>query len=150
MKYTAYTDGGSSPNPGAGGWGVYWVTGNDIENGEEFYGSEQNTTNNKMELRAVIEALRILEDKGEYELEIVLDSEYVMKNFNERLQGWIAKNWTLASGDPVKNKELWKELCDREQKFKVTWKWTKGHTGDYGNEKADQLVKKGREEASKQ
>ena len=109
MSYTAYTDGGSSPNPGAGGWGVYWVVGDDIQNGEEFYGSEQHTTNNKMELTAVIQALRILEDKGGNKLQIVLDSGYVMKNFNERLDGWIARDWSLASGKPVKNKELWEE-----------------------------------------
>ena len=148
MSYTAYTDGGSSPNPGAGGWGVYWVVDDDIQNGEEFYGSEQHTTNNKMELTAVIQALRILEDKGGNKLQIVLDSEYVMKNFNDRLDDWIARDWRLASGEPVKNKELWEELCERAKKVDIIWKWTKGHAGDFGNEKADELVGKGREEAS--
>ena len=129
--------------------GVYWVVGDDIQNGEEFYGSEQHTTNNKMELTAVIQTLRILVDKGGNKLQIVLDSEYVIKNFNERLDGWIARDWRLASGEPVKNKELWEELRERAQKVDIIWKWTKGHAGDFGNEKADELVGKGREEASR-
>ena len=82
-----------------------------------------------MELTAVIQALRILEDKGGNKLQIVLDSEYVMKNFNERLDGWIARDWRLASGEPVKNKELWEELRERAQKVDIIWKWTKGMQG---------------------
>lgn len=133
-----YTDGGCRGNPGLGGWGVLLQ----CEKGEkELYGSAFDTTNNKMELTAAIEALRAL--KKPCSVELWTDSQYVMKGITEWIHGWIKNNWKTSSKKPVKNADLWKELLVEAKKHNVDWKWVKGHSGIDGNERADQLANKG-------
>ena len=147
MKFTAYTDGACSGNPGPGGWGFYWVQDGNFDDGVEFYGSAKETTNNKMELTAAIEAIKqFIKSNGDH-LEIFSDSEYVVKGLNERIEKWIEKGWRTASKDPVKNKEHWEELYKLFKENNVSVDWVRGHNGQAGNEIADELACKGRDEA---
>ena len=135
-----YTDGGCSPNPGPGGWGVY------IEDKElEIFGSYESTTNNQMELMAVIEALKhIQEEKWMNEpLCMYVDSTYVLNGIKSWLSKWKQNNWMTTSRKPVSNQLLWKELdlLIRQYPSQIEWKWVKGHAGIKGNEIADKLVK---------
>ena len=135
-----YTDGACKGNPGPGGWGVLLRSGNTQK---ELYGGEPSTTNNRMELMAVIQALEAL--KRPCAVTLYLDSQYVLKGITEWMPGWKAKGWKTASRQPVKNVELWKRLDDllREGGHEVDWRWVRGHNGDPGNERADALANMG-------
>ena len=135
-KVTIYTDGACSGNPGPGGWGSILMFG-DVK--KEISGAAKETTNNIMEITAVIEALKCL--KEECEVEVYSDSAYVVNAFN---QGWITKwiknNWRNASKEPVKNKELWQELIALTEKHKVTFIKVKGHSDNEFNNRCDELA----------
>ncbi|MBF4551730.1 ribonuclease HI [Pseudoclavibacter sp. VKM Ac-2888] len=139
-----YTDGACKGNPGPGGWGV-WLRSGDHE--RELFGGELNTTNNRMELKAVIEGLSAL--KKPCSVALYLDSQYVRKGITEWITGWKAKGWKTASKQPVKNAELWKELdaLVEDSGHTIEWRWVKGHSGDVGNERADMLANKGVDQA---
>lgn len=136
-KIEIFTDGACSGNPGNGGWGVV-LRFNGIE--KELSGYEVNTTNNKMELTAVIEALKAL--KEPCEVVLTTDSQYVMKGFTEWLPNWLVNNWKNASKKPVANQELWQELKKQSERHKINWIWVKGHNGHPENEKCDELARK--------
>ncbi|RMX03642.1 ribonuclease HI [Corticibacter populi] len=140
---TIYTDGACKGNPGAGGWGAVLQSGGSIK---EIHGGEHETTNNRMELRAVIEALRLL--KRPCRITLYLDSQYVRKGITEWIHGWKAKGWKTASKQPVKNAELWRELdaLVQQQGHQIDWRWVKGHAGIPGNERADELANLGVQE----
>ena len=131
----AYTDGGCIRNPGPGGWGVHveFPDGRVIELG----GAELQTTNNRMELRAAIEAARAVADWPS--ATIIADSQYVLKGITQWVAGWKRKNWVTAAGEPVLNRDLWEEL-DAVATPKLTWEWAKGHSGVPGNERCDQIA----------
>ena len=130
-----YTDGACSGNPGKGGWGAYIK----IEDQEiELNGSIDNTTNNRMELTAVIEALKYLKDESN--INLYTDSKYVMQGIKEWIHKWKINNWKNSKKETVKNKELWIELDKLVSIHHINWNWVKGHSGDQGNEKADYLA----------
>ena len=130
-----YTDGACKGNPGIGGWGAYLKTENYIE---ELKGFSKNTTNNRMELTAVIEALAIIgQNIG---IIITTDSQYVKNGINQWIVNWKKNGWKTAAKQPVKNKDLWIKLDGLVQNNNIEWKWVKGHSGHPGNEKADQLA----------
>ncbi len=139
-----YTDGACKGNPGPGGWGVLLLAG---PHRKELFGGERETTNNRMELTAVIEALRAL--KRPCDVTLYLDSEYVRKGITEWIHGWKAKGWKTAAKQPVKNAELWQVLDHlvSTSGHRIEWRWVKGHAGDPGNEKADALANQGVEQA---
>jgi ribonuclease HI len=139
-----YTDGACKGNPGPGGWGVLMQSGTTVK---ELYGGEASTTNNRMELTAVIQALEAL--KRPCAVTLYLDSQYVLKGITEWLPGWKAKGWRTASKQPVKNAELWRHLDDllSQGGHVVDWRWVRGHNGDPGNERADALANLGVETA---
>jgi ribonuclease HI len=141
---TIYTDGACKGNPGPGGWGVLLQSG---DTRKELFGGERSTTNNRMELTAVIQALQAL--KRPCEVTLYLDSQYVLKGITEWMPGWKAKGWRTASKQPVKNVELWRQLDDllATSGHKVDWRWVRGHNGDPGNERADALANMGVEAA---
>jgi len=135
-----YTDGACKGNPGIGGWGAWLKSG---EHSKEIFGGELATTNNRMELTAVIEALQAL--KRPCRIALYLDSQYVRKGITEWIHGWKAKGWRTADKQPVKNAELWQRL-DRlvsSAGHQIEWHWVKGHAGDPGNERADALANQG-------
>ncbi len=141
-KIIIYTDGACSGNPGPGGWGAVLIL---EESGQHkaqknLSGKEPATTNNKMELRAVIEALKVIKDK-EYELEIYTDSNYVKDGTEKWIHSWKKNGWKTSAKAEVKNKDLWIELDNLVQKFKITWHWVKGHSGNKYNELADSLAR---------
>ena len=148
----AYTDGACSGNPGPGGWGVYWTEGNakGVITSEELYGSNVETTNNKMELTAAVEALKILKQRNGSEITIFTDSKYVMDGINQWIDRWRSNGWKKADGKPVANQELWKQLHELTSRCMVNWEWVKGHAGHEGNERADALAVRGRDEAKSQ
>ncbi|APV50559.1 ribonuclease HI [Betaproteobacteria bacterium GR16-43] len=133
-----YTDGACKGNPGPGGWGALLTC-----NGEEreMFGGEASTTNNRMEMTAVIEALRALKRPARVVLHT--DSTYVMKGMTEWIRGWKARGWRTASKEPVKNVDLWKILDEEVARHEIEWKWVKGHSGHDGNERADALANRG-------
>lgn len=130
-----YTDGACKGNPGVGGWGVLVKTENEQR---ELSGFSENTTNNRMELVAVIEGLKFIEPN--MEIIITTDSQYVKNGINQWIINWKRNGWKTASKKPVKNKDLWVELDSLVQNKQIKWKWVKGHSGHPGNEKADQLA----------
>ncbi len=133
---TIYTDGGCRPNPGPGGWGaVILRPGTDPV---ELSGAEAEATNNRMELRAAIEALRALD--GPHQVELVTDSEYLRKGVTEWLEGWRAKGWRTAGKKSVANRDLWQALTGEIARHEISWRWVRGHTGDRWNERADRLA----------
>ena len=134
----AYTDGACKGNPGRGGWGA-WLRWNDHE--RRLSGGELLTTNNRMEMMAAIQALETLLEPCRVVLNT--DSTYVMKGITEWMPGWKRKNWKTADGKPVKNVDLWQRLDSARQRHEVEWRWVKGHSGDLGNELADQLANQG-------
>ena len=135
-----YTDGACKGNPGPGGWGALLQAGTTEK---ELFGGEPLTTNNRMELMAVIQALTAL--KRPCRVEIHLDSEYVRKGITEWISGWKAKGWRTASKQPVKNADLWQQLDALVQQctHEISWHWVKGHAGHVGNERADDLANRG-------
>ena len=135
-----YTDGACKGNPGPGGWGVLLKSGT-VE--KELFGGERETTNNRMELMAVIQALQAL--KRPCRVMMHADSQYVLKGITEWLQGWKAKGWKTASKQPVKNVDLWQQLDAllAQTEHEIEWRWVRGHNGDPGNERADDLANRG-------
>lgn len=136
MKFIElYTDGACSGNPGPGGWGVLLVY---KGQSKEFSGGDSKTTNNKMELTAVIEGLKKLKEKCR--VHIYTDSKYVMDGATKWLDAWKKNNWKKADKKPVLNQELWQELDSFLKQHEVEWTWVKGHAGHEQNEKVDQLA----------
>ena len=139
MSIKVYTDGACRSNPGPGGWGVYIINGNHTE---ELFGGDSTTTNNKMEMQAAISALAHLKD-SESSIELYTDSNYLRQGITEWIYKWKKNNWLTSSKKPVANRELWIELDMLNSEMNVNWYWVKGHAGDPGNEKADELANKG-------
>jgi ribonuclease HI len=135
MKIKIYTDGACSGNPGKGGWGAL-IQENDNE--KKLSGSELNTTNNRMELTAVIKALEHYDEARE--IEVFTDSKYVMQGITEWIKNWKNNHWKTSQKKDVKNKDLWVLLDTVSAKHDIKWNWVKGHAGDYGNEIADKLA----------
>jgi ribonuclease HI len=133
-----YTDGACKGNPGPGGWGAL-LSYNGTE--RELFGGERSTTNNRMELTAVIEALSTLNRPCRVLLHT--DSQYVQKGITEWIRGWKARGWKTASKEPVKNVDLWKKLDEVVRDHDIEWIWVKGHAGHAGNERADALANRG-------
>jgi ribonuclease HI len=140
-----YTDGACKGNPGPGGWGVLLRSPDGTE--KELFGGELGTTNNRMEMMAVIEALSAL--KRPCQVVLHLDSQYVLKGITEWLAGWKAKGWKTAAKQPVKNVDLWQRIDElvAHKGHTIDWRWVKGHAGDPGNERADALANAGVEHA---
>ena len=137
QKVIIYTDGACSGNPGPGGWAAILIYGN---NKKEISGGIKSTTNNIMELTAILEGLKAL--KIECEVEVYSDSAYSVNAFNQGwIYNWMKKGWKTASGEPVKNKELWQELYSLTQKHKVTFNKVKGHSDDELNNRCDELAR---------
>lgn len=134
-----YTDGACSPNPGRGGWGAVLVSPGHGNHQREISGMEPESTNNRMELTAAVEALRTL--KRPCAVELHTDSAYVQKAFTEGwLKKWQRNGWMTAAKKPVKNEDLWRALLTEAERHEITWKWVKGHAEDPLNERADELA----------
>ncbi len=133
-----WTDGACKGNPGPGGWGA-WLRAGVQE--KELFGGERSTTNNRMELTAVIEALASLQQRSR--LIVYTDSQYVMLGITEWMANWIRRGWRTAGHKPVKNEDLWRRLAALAAQHDIDWRWVRGHTGDPGNERADQLANRG-------
>jgi ribonuclease HI len=142
-KLIAYTDGACSGNPGPGGWGALMqaTDGETVVKERELKGGEAQTTNNRMELLAAINALESLTRRTE--ITIVTDSNYVKNGITSWIFGWKKNGWKNAAKKPVANAELWQRLDDVNSQHDVTWKWVKGHAGHPENERADQLANAG-------
>src|SRR5690606_30419705 len=140
-----WTDGACKGNPGAGGWGALLKYGRHTK---EIYGGEPETTNNRMEIMAVIQALQLL--KEPCLVHIYTDSQYVQKAMTEWSPGWKAKGWRNTSKKPVKNADLWQQLDALCQQHQLQWHWVRGHAGDHGNERADALANLGVEQLQQQ
>lgn len=140
MKKTVdiYTDGACKGNPGPGGWGAILLWG---AQEKELKGGEIETTNNRMEMTAAIEALRAL--KQPCVVNLHTDSQYVRQGITEWLPGWVRKNWKTSGGQPVKNRDLWEALLEESRRHDVKWHWVKGHSGHPLNERADALANAG-------
>ncbi len=132
-----FTDGACSGNPGPGGWGALIIDG---DNRKEIYGGEPETTNNRMEMQAAIEALKAT---GTAPIILHTDSQYLKNGINIWIHGWKKNGWKNASKKPVKNKDLWLELDELTKSREVDWRWVKGHDGHPGNERADELARFG-------
>jgi ribonuclease HI len=139
-----YTDGACKGNPGTGGWGAVLRSGANVK---ELYGGERQTTNNRMELMAVIQALHAL--KRPCAVTLWVDSLYVLKGMTEWMPSWKARGWRTADKKPVKNVELWQQLDElvTQRGHVIDWHWVRGHNGDPGNERADELANMGVEVA---
>lgn len=146
-QVTIYTDGACKGNPGPGGWGALMQSSDGSK--KEIFGGEKETTNNRMEMMAVIQALAAL--KRPCTVVLHLDSQYVLKGITEWLAGWKAKGWKTASKQDVKNVDLWKQLDQlvTQAGHVIDWRWVKGHAGDPGNERADALANSGVEEVQR-
>ena len=142
-KLFAYTDGACSGNPGPGGWGALLraMDGSQIVKERCLSGGEANTTNNRMELLAAINALETLEKPSK--LIIITDSQYVKNGVTDWIHGWKRNGWKTSAKKPVKNVELWQRLDAAQARHDVTWKWVKGHAGHAQNERADALARAG-------
>ena len=137
-KIEIFTDGACKGNPGPGGWGALLVAG---DHKKEIFGGEATTTNNRMEMTAVIEALATL--KRPCKIVLHTDSQYVLKGITEWLEGWKARGWKTAAKTPVKNVDLWQALDAAQAKHQIEWVWVRGHSGHTGNERADALANRG-------
>jgi ribonuclease HI len=140
-KIELFTDGACKGNPGVGGWGVLI---NNSNNFIELKGTQRQTTNNRMELIAVIEGLKSIKENEN--IEITTDSMYVKNGINQWINNWKRNGWKTAAKKPVKNKDLWQELDELVQNYSIKWIWVKGHSGHPGNERADQLANEAIEE----
>jgi len=142
---TIFTDGACRGNPGPGGWGaILQIADGDRVNEKELWGGETPTTNNRMELTAVIEALGSL--KRPVAAKVHTDSQYVIKGISEWIFGWKKNGWKTSDKKPVKNADLWQKLDTLRQPHRVEWIWVKGHAGHPGNERADALANRGIDE----
>lgn len=141
----AYTDGACSGNPGPGGWGVLLIArnGDTVLKERELKGGEPDTTNNRMELLAAINALEALERRSA--ITVVTDSEYVKNGVESWIYGWKRNGWKTSNKKPVKNVDLWQRLDEARGRHDVTWEWIKGHAGHPENERADALARAGME-----
>jgi ribonuclease HI len=133
-----YADGACKGNPGPGGWGVLLRSGG---REQEMFGGEAQTTNNRMELCAVIEGLMSLENRSR--VRVYTDSQYVQKGISEWIHSWKRRGWLTADKKPVKNVDLWQKLDKVAREHEVEWHWVKGHAGHPGNERADELANRG-------
>jgi len=134
-EVAVWTDGGCRPNPGPGGWAVLLCfRGHE----REMSGGEKETTNNRMELTAAAEALEAL--TRPCRIAVHTDSEYVRNGVTRWSTGWVRRNWRNASGDPVKNMDLWRRVLDAAKRHEVSWHWVRGHAGDINNERVDKLA----------
>lgn len=135
-----YTDGACKGNPGPGGWGVYLRSGG---HEKDLFGGERETTNNRMELTAVIEGISAL--TRPCDVAIYVDSQYVRQGITQWIHGWKAKGWKTAAKQPVKNEDLWRRLdaLVHDGEHTIEWHWVKGHAGDPGNERADANANRG-------
>ncbi len=133
-----YTDGACKGNPGVGGWGALLRAGGTEK---ELFGGEPATTNNRMELRAVIEGLSAL--TREAQVRVHTDSQYVQKGISEWIASWKRRGWRTADNKPVKNQDLWMQLDTVAARHRVQWVWVRGHAGHEGNERADALANRG-------
>ena len=140
-KIELFTDGACKGNPGLGGWGVLIKNSKTLK---ELKGVQQQTTNNRMELIAVIEGLNSIQENAH--IEITTDSMYVNNGINQWIDNWKNNGWKTAAKKPVKNKDLWQELDELVQNYSIKWIWVKGHSGHPGNERADQLANEAIEE----
>jgi len=136
-----WADGGCRGNPGPGGWGVLMRAGT---HEKELWGGEPATTNNRMELTAVIRALEAL--KRPVQARVHTDSQYVQKGISEWIHGWKRNGWKTSDKKPVKNADLWQTLDGLAARHRLEWRWVKGHAGDPGNERADALANRGIDE----
>lgn len=135
---TIYTDGACRGNPGPGGWGVIMRY---KETEKEYFGGEQETTNNRMEMTAIIESLQRL--TRPCKVSIHTDSRYVIDGITKWIMGWKKKNWKTSKNQPVKNDDLWKKIDSLVVDHDIAWHWVKGHAGHIDNERADELANKG-------
>lgn len=142
-QVVVYTDGACSGNPGPGGWGVWLRYG---EHEKELFGGEEQTTNNRMELMAAIQALETLTRPSSVALHT--DSSYVRNGIMTWLDNWKRRQWKTAAKKPVKNVDLWQRLDKAAARHTVEWHWVRGHSGDQGNERADALARRGRDQAA--
>lgn len=133
-----WTDGACKGNPGVGGWGALLRYG---RHEKPMCGGERETTNNRMEMMAVIRALQALREPCQVTLHT--DSQYVMKGITEWMPNWKRRDWRTADKKPVKNADLWQQLDTEVGRHEVSWRWVKGHAGDPGNERADELANQG-------
>jgi len=142
-EYYAFTDGACSGNPGPGGWGVLLQAreGETVVKERDLNGGEADTTNNRMELLAAINALEVLGRATD--ITVVTDSAYVKNGVTSWIHGWKRNGWRTADKKPVKNADLWQRLDDAQKQHQVTWKWVKGHAGHPENERADELAREG-------
>lgn len=134
---TIYVDGSCLGNPGDGAWGYYMTKG---QREAEAAGRQPDTTNNRMELQAPIEALSRLSRPST--VTVITDSTYVCNGITRWLAGWVKKGWTKADGGPVANRDLWERLAALSAKHRVSWEWVKAHAGNRGNERADALARR--------
>ena len=137
MKFNIYTDGSCIGNPGNGGWAAIII---DDKETKKISGSEKNTTNNRMELLAPINALKGM--KPGVEIKIFTDSQYVKNGITEWINNWLANNWKTSKKEDVKNKDLWIKLYNLNKSLNVQWNWVKAHDGNPMNEEVDFLAKK--------
>jgi ribonuclease HI len=144
MNVKIYTDGACKGNPGLGGWGVYLIYGAETKS---LCGGVEETTNNRMELLAAIKGLEAI--KRPIDIDIYTDSNYVRQGITQWIFNWKKNGWRTAAKQPVKNADLWKKLDELSAQHKVNWHWVKGHAGDPGNEKADELANLGCEQVIK-
>jgi ribonuclease HI len=144
MNVKIYTDGACKGNPGLGGWGVYLIYGAETKS---LCGGVEETTNNRMELLAAIKGLEAI--KRPIDIDIYTDSNYVRQGITQWIFNWKKNGWRTAAKQPVKNADLWKKLDELTAQHKVNWHWVKGHAGDPGNEKADELANLGCEQVIK-
>ncbi len=139
-KLIIYTDGACSGNPGPGGWGALLVYG---RREKELWGGEEETTNNRMELMAAIKALESLKTDYNGQIELWTDSKYLKDGITSWIHGWKKRGWRKADKKPVMNADLWKTLDALTRDKSIDWKWVKGHDGHTGNERADELARRG-------
>jgi ribonuclease HI len=133
-----YADGACKGNPGPGGWGAVLTANGKVK---EIFGGESPTTNNRMELMAVISALETL--KRPCTVTLYTDSQYVQKGISEWIHSWKRRGWKTADKKPVKNEDLWRRLETATHTHRIDWRWVKGHAGNPGNERADELANRG-------